>query len=396
MGTHNRHTWTLTMTVPKEAKTAKTVLSIARAGNVTLANGLVVAPLTRGRATLPGLEPNPLMAEHYAQRSKGGFGLIITEGVQLSPTAIGWWGCPGIWNDAQEKEWAKVVRDTKAAGPSKMSLQLWHLGRQGHSSLNEGVTPVSASAIRLEQGTCHGADGAHVPYETPRALETDEIPGIIDLYVQGAKRAINAGFDFVEIHGANGYLVDQFLQSHTNVRTDKYGGSVENRLRFLQEVVEAVGAAVGEDKVGLRLSPNGVFGGMGCDDAEETFDAAIAYAASRNLAYLHVMDGLAFGFHEKGEPFTMSKVRNHFKKRNNTFTALMGNCGHTLETANTLIENGDADLISFGRPTLNNPDLPRKFQSGQALNVDIPPSLWNRQTTEDQSVGYTKIYVAQE
>jgi len=329
------------------------------------------------------------MKEYYTARSRGGFVLVITEGVNLAPEAVGWWGVPGIFNDDQEAEWRNIVTAVKAAGPSKMCLQLWHEGRQGHSTLANGVTPVSASAVKLD-GECHIADFKKVPFETPRPLEIDEIPEVIDLYTKAAVRAINAGFDFVEIHAANGYLVDQFLQSHTNVRTDAYGGSLENRLRFLREVVTAVAAAVGDARVGIRFSPNGAFGGMGHEGSEETFDAALAYVATQNLAYVHLMDGLSFGFHGKGEAYTMARARGIFRKQGNTFTALMANCGHTLESGNALLAAGDADLVAFGRASLNNPDLPKRFEEGRELAPDIPVTLWFRQPT-NQSHGYTDV-----
>ena len=216
-------------------------------------------------------------------------------------------------------------------------------------------------------------------------------PQVIDLFVKGAQRALNAGFDFVELHFANGYLPDQFMQPHTNTRTDSYGGSLENRLRFPKEVVEAVVAAVGREKVGLRLSPNGVFGGMGHETSTETFDAMIAFVATQELAYLHVMDGVAFGFHGHGDPYTMARVRGIFAKQANTTTVLMGNCGYTLEAANSLVASGDADLVSFGRSSLNNPDLPRKFENGLELAPDPPMTTWNRQADGNQARGYTDL-----
>lgn len=353
------------------------ILDPVKLGGVELVNGMAVAPLTRGRSTMPGNLPNDSMEAYYAERSKGQFGLIISEGTQLGPDAIGWYRAPGIWNDEQEAAWKKIVTATKAAGPSKMCMQLWHLGRQGHSSLSAGAQPVSASNVALGSDVHVGPTiDVKLPGEEPRPLKLEEIPATVAMYANGAKRAIAAGFDFVEIHGANGYLIDQFMQSHTNLRTDAYGGSLENRLRFMREVVEAVVDAVGAEKVGIRFSPNGVFGGMGHDTAEETFTAAFKYVASKPLAYVHVMDGLAFGFHEKGEPFTIQKVRGIFNDAGNKSTVLMANCGHTKEVADKYVAAGDADMVAFGRATLNNPDLPVRFKEGKELAPDLPHPLW--------------------
>lgn len=355
----------------------KGILDMVTLGNVTLANGLAVAPLTRGRATMPGNMPNAAMEQYYVQRAKGGYGLIISEGTQLSPKAIGWYRAPGLWCDEQQAEWTKIVSACKAAGPSKMCLQLWHLGRQGHATLSYGESPVSASNVNMG-GDIHVGPTAEVklPHEAPRALLLEEIPEVVAMYVNGAKRAMAAGFDFVEIHGANGYLIDQFMQTHTNIRTDAYGGSVDNRLRFMREVLDAVVAAVGKDKVGIRFSPNGSYGAMGHEGSEETFSEAIKYVASKNIAYIHCMDGTSFGFHELAPPFTMKKVRALFDAAGNKSTVLMGNCGHTKESADALVASGEADMVAFGRPTLNTPDLPKRFQSGEPLNAEMPYSLW--------------------
>jgi 2,4-dienoyl-CoA reductase-like NADH-dependent reductase (Old Yellow Enzyme family) len=307
-----------------------------------------------------------MIAEYYVQRA--GAGLIITEGVTISEQGIGWIGNPGIYTDEQGAAWRQVT-DAVHAADSKIFLQLWHCGRASHSSLLGGELPVSASAVKLE------GDGVHTPegkqdHETPRALETDEIPAVVADYVAAAQRAKDAGFDGVEIHGANGYLIDQFLQSKTNQRTDQYGGSVENRFRLLREIVEGVVAVFGAGRVGVRLSPNGVFNDMGSDDFRETFRYAAEQLDEYDLAYLHVMDGLAFGFHEKGDPMTLAEVRAYFRG------PLMGNCGYDLEAAEAAVSSGAADMIAFGRPFIANPDLVERFRNGWPLAPDTDMATW--------------------
>ena len=328
---------------------------------LSLANRVVMAPMTRSRAGKERM-PNALMAQYYSQRASAG--LQITEATVISRQGIGWVNSPGIYTDDQASAWKQVTEVVKKRG-SAIFQQLWHCGRASHSSFHEnGELPVSASAIRLNGDYIRTPEGKQ-PYETPRALETDEIPGIVRDYQTAARRGKEAGFDGVEIHAANGYLIDQFLQSRTNHRTDRYGGSNENRFRFLSEIVEAITAVWPVGRVGVRLSPNGVFNDMGSPDYRETF----LYAAERldgiGLAYLHVVDGLAFGFHELGDPVTLSELRKVFKG------TLMGNCGYTQESAEEAIKSGQADLIAIGRPFISNPDLVERFANGWPLN---PPA----------------------
>ena len=239
---------------------------------------------------------------------------------------------------------------------------------------------MSASAVKLE------GDGVHTPngkkdYEVPRALETDELPGVVADYVSAAERAKEAGFDGVEIHSANGYLLDQFLQSKTNQRTDAYGGSVENRFRLLREVVEGVSGVWGPERVGVRLAPNGAFNDMGSPDYRETFTYAARELDAYGLAYLHVMDGLAFGFHELGEPMTLEDFRAVFHG------TLMGNCGYDKETAAAAVARGAADLIAIGRPYISNPDLVERWQNGWPEAPLSDPTSWY--TLEQTPAGYT-------
>jgi len=357
------------------------IFSPFQLGDLELKNRIVLAPMTRARAGDSRL-PNELMAEYYAQRA--GAGLLITEATSISEQGIGWIGNPGIFSDEQGAAWKQVVDAVHDAG-SKIFLQLWHCGRSSHSSFHGGALPVSASAVRLEGDGIHTPDGKQ-DYETPRALETDEIPGVVADFVAAARRAKAAGFDGVEVHGANGYLLDQFLQSRSNHRTDRYGGSVENRFRLLREVVEGVSEVFGAGRVAVRLSPNGVFNDMGSEDFRETFRHAAEELDEYGLAYLHVMDGLAFGFHEKGEPMTLSEFRAYFRG------SLMGNCGYNLETAEAAVAGGAADLIAIGRPFIANPDLVERYRNGWPLAGDTDMATWYG----GGEMGYTDLPVYQE
>jgi N-ethylmaleimide reductase len=333
---------------------------------LSLANRIVLSPLTRSRAGKERM-PNALMAEYYAQRASAG--LQITEATVVSRQGIGWLNSPGIYTDEQGRAWKQVVNAVKQSG-SSIFLQLWHCGRASHSDFHEnGELPVSASAVK------HGGDYIHTPlgkrpYETPRALETDEIPGIVRDYREAARRAKQAGFDGIEIHSANGYLIDQFLQSKTNHRTDRYGGSLGNRYRFLGEIVESVREVWPADRIGVHLSPNGNFNDMGSPDFRETFLYVAAQLNEAGIAYLHVVDGLAFGFHELGEPITLAEFREVFKG------TLIGNCGYTRESAEEAIRKGHADLIAFGRPFISNPDLVERFANAWPLNPPADVAVW--------------------
>ena len=334
--------------------------------DLSLKNRVVLAPLTRSRAGVERL-PNDLMAEYYAQRA--GAGLLISEATSISKQGIGWRNNPGIFNGAQAEAWRKITSAVHAKA-STIFLQLWHCGRASHSSFREDQSlPVSASANRLNGDHIHTPTGKQT-YEVPRALETAEISQVVGDYRRAAERAKAAGFDGLEIHSANGYLIDQFLQSKTNQRTDRYGGSIENRFRLLREVVEAVSGVFPANRVAVRLSPNGVFNDMGSPDFREMFHYAAKELNQYGLSYLHVMDGLAFGFHQLGEPVTLREVRGLFSG------PLMGNCGYTEETAEAAIARGDADLIAFGRPFISNPDLAERFAHGWPLAPEAPMDAW--------------------
>ncbi len=343
-------------------------------GALPLRNRVVMAPLTRARAGRERL-PNDLMLEYYSQRASAG--LIIAEATTISEQGFGWVDSPGIYNDAQVAGWMKITTALRAHG-TPFFLQLWHCGRASHSSFHGGQPAVSASAIKINGATIHTPFGKQ-PYETPRALESAEVSAVVEDYRRAAERAKAAGFDGVEIHAANGYLINQFLDSKTNHRTDQYGGSVENRTRFLREIVEAILTVWPANRVVVRLSPNGNFNDMGAPDFRETF----TYVATRlnvyGLACLHVVDGLAFGFHEQGQPMTLPEFRAVFSG------PLMGNCGYTQETAEAAIASGQADLIAFGRPYLSNPDLVERFTHDWELNPPADMKSWSAPTAE----GYT-------
>lgn len=333
-----------------------------------------MAPMTRGRAGAERV-PNELMAEYYYQRSSAG--LLITEATVISKQGNGWIDSPGIYTPAMVAGWRKVTERIKPTG-TPIFLQLWHCGRASHSDFHEGKLPVSASAIKINGDSIHTPLGKK-PYESPRALTKDEIKATVNDYRQAALNAREAGFTGVEVHGANGYLINQFLDSSTNHRDDRYGGSIENRFRFFKEVLTAVLEVWPAERVGTRISPNGVFNDMGCEDFRETFLYAAEQINKMNLGYLHIMDGLGFGFHDKGEPMTLAEFRPIYKGM------IIGNCGYTREAAEERIAEGSADLIAFGRPYISNPDLAERFKNGWTLNPAEDMSLWYTSGAE----GYT-------
>ncbi|MBE7506946.1 MAG: alkene reductase [Planctomycetia bacterium] len=342
------------------------LLSTFDLGGLHLRNRVFMAPLTRGRAGHQRV-PNDLMTEYYVQRASAG--LIIAEATTISEQGLGWVDSPGIYNEEQVAGWKKVTAALHAKG-TPFFLQLWHCGRASHSAFHGGQPAVSASAIKINGDDLHTPDGKR-PHETPRALATAEVGAVVEDYRRAAERAKAAGFDGVEIHAANGYLIDQFLQSKTNQRTDHYGGNVENRFRFLKEVVQATVTVWPANRVGVRLSPNGNFNDMGSPDFRETFTHAAAQLNAFGLAYLHVVDGLAFGFHEQGTPMTLAEFRAVFGG------PLMGNCGYTQESGEAAIASGVADLIAFGRPFLSNPDLVERFANGWELNAPADKKVWS-------------------
>ncbi len=361
--------------MPKPAA-ATTLYDSIELADRTLTNRVALAPMTRCKAG-PDRLANALIAEYYQQRA--GTGLIITEATTVSPQANGYLNTPGIYTDEQGESWRQVTDAVHEVGGT-IFLQLWHTGRASHSDFHDGELPVSASAIRIEGDGVHTKNGKQ-DYEIPRALETDEIPGVVADYVAAAHRAKQAGFDGLEIHSANGYLLDQFLQSRTNHRTDQYGGSVENRFRLLREVVEGVSEVLGPNRVAVRLAPNGAFNDMGSPDFRETFTYVARQLDQYGLAYLHVMDGLAFGFHEQGDPMTLDDFRAVFHG------PLMGNCGYNQKTAEKAVAGGAADMIAIGRPFITNPDLVARWKNGWPMADLSDPASWY--TLEQTPAGYS-------
>jgi 2,4-dienoyl-CoA reductase-like NADH-dependent reductase (Old Yellow Enzyme family) len=335
-------------------------------GALSLPNRVIMAPMTRSRAGEERM-PNPLMGEYYTQRASAG--LIVTEATVISHQGIGWRQSPGIYADEQGKAWRDRVIAPVHAADGRIVLQLWHCGRASHSDFHGGGLPVAPSPVKLDGDHIHTPKGKK-QYETPRPMTVEEIAVTVGDYRAAAHRARAAGFDGIEIHAANGYLIDQFLQSKTNRREDGYGGSVENRHRFLAEVVEAVLEVWSADRVGVRLAPNGAFNDMGSPDFREQFSYTAQQLGGLGLAYLHVMDGLAFGFHQLGPPMTLADFRALIS------TPLVGNCGYTFETATAAVEAGHADAIAFGRPYISNPDLVERFANGWPLADEAPMDVW--------------------
>lgn len=328
-----------------------------RIGAWDLPNRFVMAPLTRCRASA-GRVPNALMRDYYTQRASAG--LIITEATSVSPMGVGYPDTPGIWSAEQIEGWRQVTESVHAAG-GRILLQLWHVGRISDPSYLDGKLPVAPSPI---------AASGHVsllrpkrPFVTPRALERDEIPGIIAAYRTGAENAKAAGFDGVEIHGANGYLLDQFLQDSTNQRTDDYGGSLENRARLMLEVTDACVSVWGADRVGMHLAPRCDAHGMGDSDPATTFGHVARELGRRKIAFLCTRESL-------GADRLSPGLKTLFGG------ALIANEGFTLETASLEIAEGRADAVAFGQLFIANPDLPQRFATGAPLNAPNPATFY--------------------
>ncbi|GAB9477323.1 hypothetical protein Gpo141_00014387 [Globisporangium polare] len=329
---------------------------------LTLKNRVVLAPLTRGRSDPLTRVPTEINEIYYEQRA--GAGLIVTEATAVSEQGHGWYGAPALYNEAQAAGWKKVVDRVHAKG-GKIFLQLWHMGRQGHSSFSPKHELVSASTIKMPgDGVTKNSKGEAVPYETPRALRTDEIRGVVEDYRRSAELAKQVGFDGVELHSGNGYLVDQFLQSITNERTDQYGGSFENRARFLLEIIDALVSVWPADHVALRLSPNGGFAGMGSSDNAEMFTYVFDKLSGYGLAYLAILDGFGFGYHDKDRLLTAFDAKTHFKG------TVLANNSYTRDTAEGAVRSGAADFVSFGRAYISTPDLAERFEHDLSLNAD--------------------------
>ena len=322
---------------------------------------IVMAPMTRARSTQPGDVPNALNASYYAQRASAA--LIVTEATQISPQGKGYSFTPGIYSPEQVAGWRLVTKAVHAAG-GRVFLQLWHVGRMSHPDFHHGELPVAPSAVPFE-GKIWKVDpstgvGAMVDSPTPRALTTDEIKRIIADYRRGARNAIDAGFDGVEIHGANGYLIDQFLRTTSNIRTDEYGGSRGNRLRFLKEVVDAVADEVGAGRTAIRLAPFLTARGMACSDILPTILEATEYLQARGIAYLHLVEA----DWDDAPQFT-EEFRQAIRARFTRPSIVAGKYDEA--RAEWVLSKGYADLVAFGRPFVANPDLPRRLAKGLPL-----------------------------
>jgi N-ethylmaleimide reductase len=326
-------------------------------GALHLPNRMVMAPLTRNRAG-EGNVPQAMNVTYYAQRASAG--LIISEATQISEKGVGYPATPGIHSREQIEGWQRVTDAVHEAG-GRMVLQLWYCGRISHPGLLGGEQPVAPSAIapRGEAVTYQGMQ----PFVTPRALETDEIAALVQQYAQAARNAREAGFDGVEVHSANGYLLDQFLRDGSNKRTDQYGGSIENRARFLMEVLAAVCAAWSADRVGVRLSPVNPFNDMYDSDPQHTFDTVAQMISRFGLAYLHGMEARIGAGEAPAQTFDFVQFRRAFNG------PYMANGGYDRDRAEATLEAGNADCIAFGVPFLANPDLVRRFASNAPLNA---------------------------
>ncbi|KAG2508051.1 hypothetical protein JM18_008931 [Phytophthora kernoviae] len=334
--------------------------------DLELKNRIVFGPLSRGRANADRV-PSEDNEIYYEQRA--GAGLIISEATAISEQGYGWYHAAACYTDAHVEGWKRVTERVHKKG-GKIFMQMWHMGRQGHTSFNPKGDLVSASALRLEGGHTRNANYEASPYETPRALETDEIAGVVESYRHGAELALKAGFDGVEIHSANGYLIDQFLQSSTNKRTDKYGGSFENRARFLMEIVDAVKTVVPSHRIGVRLAPNGAFAGMGSEDNYEMFKYTMEQLSEHKLGYLAILDGFGFGYTDKCRLTTAFDAKTAFKG------IVMANNNYTRDTAEGVVRSGSADLVGFGRLYISNPDLAERFQNDWPVNPEAPREVY--------------------
>ncbi len=339
------------------------LFSPVKLGSIALSNRMVMAPLTRNRSSMEGV-PQDINVTYYEQRASAG--LIITEATPISPMGHGYPLLPGIYTEAQVAGWKRVTDAVHAKG-GKIVIQLWHVGRISHPSLLNGATPVAPSAVK-PAGKAFTFEGL-VDYVEPRALDASELPGIVADYVHATQCALKAGFDGVEIHSANGYLLDQFLRDGSNKRTDIYGGSIENRARLLMEVTKAVVAVAGSDKVGVRLSPVNPFNDMHDSHPQAVFNYVTEQLNAFNLAYLHVVEG---GIHGGGiaNPFDFSAMRKLCK------SPYMANLSYDKARGNEAIASGYADVVAYGVPFIANPDLVERFRKDAPLNEPDSKSFY--------------------
>ena len=347
----------------RDEAVARELLAPYRLGPYALKNRVVMSPMTRNRS--PGEVPNRLNMEYYAQRA--GAGLIVVESTAISQQGLGWIDSPGIYRPDQIRGW-RAVTDAVHARSGRIFVQLWHTGRCSHVSTQPGEAPPVAPSVVPSRGRSRTVHG-RLEHSVPRAVEIDEIPGIVEQYRQAATNALNAGFDGVEVHGGNGYLIDQFLRDCTNRRTDAYGGPPKNRARMLWEVMRAVVKACGRDRVGVRISPTNTHHEMHDSDPEELFFTAVGGLNEIAPVYLHVVEG-ATPPGAPQYPFDYRKLRSLFR---GTYIA---NNGYTLERARAALAQGDADMFAFGRLFIANPDLAERFRDGAPLNTPDPDTLY--------------------
>lgn len=339
-------------------------------GKNQLKSRIVMAPMTRCRSSQPGDIPNDLMATYYAQRA--GAGLIITEATQISPQGKGYSFTPGIYSNEQVEGWKKITNAVHAKG-GIIYNQLWHVGRVSHQSFHHGERPVAPSAIPFEANVWifnqEKQQGEKIDCPTPRTLEIHEIKAIVNDYRRAANNAIAAGFDGVEIHSANGYLIDQFLRTTSNQRTDEYGGSKENRLRFLKEVVTAIVETVGAEKTGIRLAPFITARGMNCPEILDTILDAASFLQTKNISYIHLAEA-----DWDNAPYVDENFRRELRQRFSGKIIVAGKFDKT--RADEILAKGYADLVAFGRPFIANPDFPIRLTQGIPLAELEPGALF--------------------
>jgi N-ethylmaleimide reductase len=354
----NTHlSWTSHFSGNHEMNTPTKLFEPYKLGPITLPNRLVMAPLTRNRA-VEGMVPSPMAVEYYAQRASAG--LLITEASQVSQQGQGYQDTPGIYSKEQVAGWRKVTDRVHERG-GRIFIQLWHVGRVSHTSLQpNGGAPVAPSAIRAKGKTFVG--GTFTDISEPRQLALAEIPGIIESFKRGAANAVQAGFDGVEIHGANGYLLDQFAKDGSNKRTDAYGGSIENRARLMLEVSKAVAAEAGPNRTGIRISPVTPANDVSDSNPQPLFDHIVDQLNALKLTYIHVIEGATGGPRDIA-PFDYGSLRKRFKG------AYVANNGYDFELANKVLAADAADLIAFGKPFISNPDLVERLKRGAPLNA---------------------------
>lgn len=334
------------------------LLDPIRVGDLDLPNRVFMAPLTRLRGTEDNV-PTPVMSEYYAQRA--GAGLIISEGVPVDPMGVGYRQVPGIWNQTQAEAWKPITRAVHDAD-GHIFMQIWHVGRISHPMFLHGELPVAPSAVKPKGNV--SIVRPVTEFVTPRALSTDEVKGVVEQFRRAARNAQAAGFDGVELHGANGYLLDQFLQDGTNLRTDEYGGPVENRARLMLECADAAASVFGEGRVGMHLAPHSPSHDISDSDPLKTFTYVIRELGKRGLGFICVRDPLG--------PKHLGKVM-----KDAFGGVVVTNEGYTRETAEEVLERGEADGVAFGKLFIANPDLPLRFAEGAALNAPVPEAFYS-------------------